>query len=521
MSVLESIANQALVGTERQIPALPPVPDTVGDLLRTITALQPDTETGLLRTAGVLAICTQAGYQPPSTVAQDNVLACSADSLSQPVDQVLETTLAQIFADGPERLQIEAMRLLETACAGIPYRMLPKVLELGRRSTALRPFLFPVLGARGRWLAEQNPQWGFACGGGDDQLDSAVWETGAFEQRELFLRRFRARDPAGARSLLMATFAEQGARERAALLSCLSVALSVDDESFIESSLQDRSKDVRQTAAALLTAIPGSRYAARMAACLDACLKSERKLLRSMLTLEAPERFAPDWKADAMEEAKPQSEPLGARAWWLLQLVRAVPLVWWQSRMNMKPAELFEWAGKSEWSEALWRGWQESLARAPNVEWAEALLERLPIKGITLDPFALIQTLPATTRERHRQRLVAQHGKPRGVSMAFGDLLERMVRAVPLDDSTLSAAFSRELLDKIKQYLSDSTAKWDYALRAATVELACLIPAVLFREAVEGWPIDRPECTFFAETAARFIAVIEQRKTLLNHSFFT
>ncbi len=520
MSALDHLATQALVGTERQSPTPPQISGAVGDLIRALIAAQPDAETGLLRTAGVLAVCELAGYQPPLAAGQ-NLAACPADSLRQPADKVLETTMAQIFAEGPERLQIEALRLLETARAGIPHRLLPKVLELGRRSTALRPFLFAVIGSRGRWLAEQNPQWGFACGGGDDPLDMAAWETGAFEQRELFLKHSRARDPKGARSLLMATFAEQSARERAALLSCLSVALGADDEGFIESSLQDRSKDVRQTAAALLTAIPGSRYAARMAARLDACLKSERKLLRSVLTLEAPEQFVPDWKADAMEEAKPQSEALGPRAWWLLQLVRAVPLAWWQSRTSMRPAELFEWAGKSEWSEALWRGWQESIARVPNVEWAEALLERLPVKGITLDPFALIQTLPATVRERHWQRLVAQHGKPRGVSIAFGDLLERMARAMPFDGPALSTEFSRELLLRIKKYLSDSAAKWDYALRTATVELACLIPASLFQEAIEGWPIDRPECTFFAETAARFIAVVEQRKTLLNHSFFT
>lgn len=81
------------------------------------------------------------------------------------------------------------------------------------------------------------------------------------------------------------------------------------------------------------------------------------------VALDAPEAFLPEWKADALEETKPKGEKLGQRAWWLYQIVAAVPLDWWQTQLQATPVELLRWAGKTDWQEALLRAWYHAVLR--------------------------------------------------------------------------------------------------------------------------------------------------------------
>ena len=505
MNPLQELATQSLLGTERRPPVLIPLSGAVGELLD--AAHRPDTalEVGLLRRAGVLAACADAGYIPPTAVAE-LAPVCAAESQPPVTDLHWLTALAEIFQDGPDLLQREALRQLAEYDALLPPKILPVTLTVASKTPALQPLLLPVLSQRGRWLAQFNPDWGYALGGTDQaESDPSLWEQGTLEVRKAFLKQLRHRDPAAARDLLETALAELDARERLALLEQLTISLNLSDEAFLEKRLADRSKEVRHLAASLLARLPESRYVARMSARLVPCLHQERKLLRQRWVIEPPGAFGADWKADAVEETRAKSESLGERAWWLYQIARAVPLTWWTTRLALSPTELMDWAKKTDWSEALFRAWYDALLRERNPVWVAAFLEQGKLPGLSLEPLTLIELLPSDAREMHWLRLLKTPIRRVGLS----ELLHRIV----LSATPCSADFSRDVMRHIRATIASDAGKWDYPLRHVLPNFICLIPAQLLSEAVQNWPIE-PEATYFSETLARLLAIAERRKIL-------
>lgn len=504
MNPLHELATQTLLGTERRPPVLTPLAGAVGELLD--AANPPDTalEGAVLRRAGILAACADAGYVPAIT-AEASPPICAAESQPPLSDPQWQTALIEIFQDGPDLLQQEALRQLAAYGAVLPLKVLPVALTLAGKTPALQPALLPVLGQRGRWLARLNPDWAYALAGAKLEPDPALWEHGTLEVRKVFLQQLRQRDPAAARALLEAALTELDARERLTLLEPLSIGLDASDEDFLEKRLTDRSKDVRALAARLLTRLPDSRYVARMTARLSPCLNQERKLLRQRWVIEPPSAFGDGWKADAIEESRAKSETLGERAWWLYQIARALPLDWWSARLALSPADLIVWAKKSDWSEALLRAWHEALLRERHPAWAVAFLEETKLPGLTLDPFELIDVLPPAERESQWLRSLKKSARHAGLS----ELLNRIAQI----GAPCSADFAREMLRHIRATVASDAGKWDYPLRHTLPEFICLVPVPVLEKALQNWPVE-PEAQYFSETLARLFAIAERRKIL-------
>lgn len=515
MRLLQELATQVLLGTERRPPVLPPLSGAFGELIEVCARgadLAP--EVRVLRAAGATAVCAAAGFVPP-TGGEDLPAPCPPETLQQVADTALLSALRQILADGPDPLRHEALRLLAARASCLPAGMLPDALAMAQRTPELRPALLPVLGQRGQWLAQFNPAWSswlvIAAEPAPDQ--QAHWEHGTLEQRRQWLGGLRQSDPARARSLLAEGFGALDARERASLLEQIGIGLAAADEDFLETALADRSKEVRQVAGSLLARLPGSRYGSRMAERMAACLRQERKLFRQVWLLEPPEQFGADWKADALEQSRAKSESLGERAWWLYQIARALPLAWWQAQTGMTPAEITKWAMDSDWSEALFRAWSEALMRQPDADWATAFLTHSPLIGLSAGVFDLLGCLPIAEREPHWLRMLEAGTRHIG----RGDLLGHIVQSVQntaAAGAPLSAGFVRRLLAEIRTSLPTDAAKWDYSLRKTLPEFVCLIPPECFADATQGWPLGQAATEYFDESMARVLAIVEQRKTL-------
>ncbi|HAO32752.1 MAG TPA: DUF5691 domain-containing protein [Candidatus Competibacter sp.] len=504
MNPLHDLATQALLGSERRPPVLTPLPGAVDDLLDAASPSETALEIRVLRRAGVLAACADAGYVPAAGGAEPPPL-CEAESLLAATDPQWRAALVEIFQDGPDLLQREALRQLAEYGAVLPPKILPLALTAASKTPALQALLRPVLGQRGRWLARFNPDWAYALSGDDAELDFSLWERGTLEARKAFLRQLRRRDPAAARTTLETALTELDARERLTLLEQLSVNLDASDEDFLENRLTDRGKEVRGLVANLLARLPDSRHVARMIARLAPCLRQERKLLRQHWVIEPPSAFGADWKADAIEETRAKSESLGERAWWLYQIARALPLAWWSERLALSPAELIGWAKKSDWSEALLRAWHDALTRERNPVWAAAFLGETKLPGLTVDPFALIDHLPPAERESYWLRLLNKSARRSGV----GEWLGRISQS----GTPCSAEFARQVLQHVRATVASDAGKWDYSLRQALPDFICLMPVALLDETLQHWPVE-PEAQYFSETLARLIAIAERRKTL-------
>lgn len=451
----------ALVGTDRHAGAPPAWPGDVGQVIAALPQ-GPSPATTLLRTAGALALAQAAGR-----FGQDwrGPLPASAGPDALP-EAPAEPAVAWALSEGPLRLQHEVCAVLGAAGLRWPAGWLPRVLELGRRTVVLRAGVAAAAGTRGRWLAAQREDWRWAAGSEAAADHPALWDEGTTEQRLAFLQRERRADPAAAATRLTGVLPELPARERALLVPALADGLSMADEPLLDALRADRAREVRQAAMALLRQLPQAAWSRRAAARLAACVRQGRGLLGRRWVVEPPEAAADDGKADGLEPDRPKNEPLGQRAWWLLQLVRQVPLSWWTTHTGLGPTELLRWAAGTDWAEALRRGWRDGLLAAPDPDWCEAFLHQGDLKSDERN--VLIALLPHEARER-----VWLHALDGAAGLA-DELIAALVGGCPAPQ-TLSPALSRLLAAALLRRLQSQPLGQDWPLRAALPDLACLL----------------------------------------------
>lgn len=487
MSLWQQIVPAALVGTDRQLPWSLALPGEIGELVAQVGAdTRDDPARHLLRAAAVLATCSLAGRQGdvPATA---RPAPAAPDPRPEMVDEALLPGLAQALLDGPARLQAEALGMLAQRGWRLPAVLLPRVLDLARRHTALRPAANRVLGERGRWLAQHQPGWRQVIEAGevDEATASAEaaraaatsvstaaapadWAEARHPQRLVLLRAMRRQDPDATREWLATELNALPARERAELIATLADDLSASDEPALLRWLGDRSREVRQTVLGLLLRLPQGHHAQQAAARVQPLLRRERVLLRQHWVIDAPEQVDPSWEAAAIDTVRPKHDSLGERGWWLLQLVRQTPLAWWTDHTGMPPAELLAWAVGTDWSEALLRGWREVLTHTPDEAWCEAFLAGWPWKGLAGEASQIVALLPPARRERHWDQALRQ-GR-----LGLAGLLPELLAACP-GDGTLGADLSRALAQAARKALSDPNVVYDHHLRNGLPELVCLL----------------------------------------------
>lgn len=502
MNTWAALLPAALVGTDRHAAPLPVWPGEVGAAVAAATA-GADPAAAVLRAAAVLAACGAAGFQPVPADGPPPEPA-PADTQSALTDASTLALVGWALREGPARLQHAVAQALARAGLRLPPPLLPTVLDLGRRSLALRSALAPVLGERGRWLARQREDWHYAAGASAEADLQTQWQDGSFEQRRTLLLRERTSDPAAARERLQQALPELPAKERAELVPVLAEGLSPDDEPLLDALRSDRAREVRQAALALLLRLPEAAHARRAAGRLAGFVTSSRGLLGRRWEIDAPAAAADDWKADQIEAQRPPHDRLGERGWWLYQLVRQVPLGWWTAHTGMDAAALLAWSAKSDWAAALQRGWRDVLLAAPDTTWCEAVLDAPP--EAWPDPASLLALLPPARRERHWQRQLKDG------SVRF-EVLVNQILAACAPGEPLSLPISESLARQLAERDAANTLANDYALRAALPDLAAALhlQALAPLAALQRRPDDTPS---WADTLHALAQTLATRRAL-------
>ena len=420
-------------------------------------------------------------------------------------DGLLPALLAWALQHGTAHLHHEVCLQLARAGRRLPDALLPQALELGRRSTALRPALATVLGERGVWLAAQRDEWRFAAGVSVEADVETRWSEGSFEQRIALLREERASAPAAMRERLAASMDEMPAKERAAFSALLVEHISLDDEPFLERLRTDRSKDVRQVALDLLLRLPDAAHVRRTITRIAPLLQQERALLRKRWVIDAPAEPGADWKDANLDTPRPKHDTLGERAWWLYQLVRQVPLSFWTQHTGMTASELLAWAGKTDWSEALWRGWRDVLIAAPDAAWCEAFLDHWPAPVPLHERDIVLGLLPPASRERHW--LTRLRDDRESVAAVVAQAI-----ATCAPGETLSLVLSSALADRLRERVARGQVD-DYTLRTTLVSLAATVHADLLDRIAE-WPRSGTETPAFLDVMHDVNQTIAVRRAL-------
>ena len=376
----------AVLGTARQSSSGVPQTGTPVDAL--VEALGPvGNEAALLLKAGALAVYRMAGHQALTAI--QGPPRAPDDQLPEP-SAAGARLLRELIERGDAGLLCEALPRLRSGGCRVPTSQLPAALDLN--GAGVRDALAPVLGERGRWLAQFRSDWRWAIESTTtDAASSAeaerVWQEGSVEARGVALRAARNADPERARAWIEAVWAEEKSERRADWLRVLSIRLAPADEQLLERALDDRSQVVRAVAAELLARLPESDLARRIADRADGLLSYRAATgawarVKSKVTgappgeLDAkpPPSLEASWERDGIPARPPKG--IGERAHWLAALLALVPPGHWEERFSASAADLVPAAWAGEWGFAVTLGWSRAALLFAERGWMAPLWDR-------------------------------------------------------------------------------------------------------------------------------------------------
>ncbi|MGW7044552.1 DUF5691 domain-containing protein [Streptomyces avermitilis] len=490
----EELVTAALLGTDRRTPPGP--------------ASGREAPAALLDTAAVETVRRRAGLRPARAAARPEP---AAEDPRPQLPPAAARRLSMLLADrsgtgsggrrgaAPDLMELlpQWLSLANARGFAAPPQTLPTLLDAARGRTDLRPAVLAFAGPRALWLARLNPDWRFALraapGGGaelplpqESDRIRQLWQEGLFAERVALLTTLRAQSPETARGLLATTWATERAEDRLMFLDSLRAGLTAADEPFLEQSLSDRSRNVRATAAELLSALPESALAGRMADRAGSCVAVDRTRRVPTLVVEAPHECDTGMERDGVVAKAPAGR--GERSWWLGQLVEAAPLGTWQGRLGGRtPEEVIALPVADDWRSELHAAWCRAAVRQRDPGWSRALLgsPSAPEAGgpgaVSLAERAkLLATLGAAERADWVAGFVATHG----LSEAF-QLLG--VCAVPW-----AAPLGRAVVDALNIARDAGSYPWSFSGVMGLAE-RCLDPAEAGRlDALTAVP-DEPE----------------------------
>src|SRR5258708_14781944 len=364
---MDPLVTAALVGTgQRAATDAATVPE-VDALIASLP--QGEIERALLLRAGAWAVYQQAGATPESTVEaptpapEEQLPACSPEAAN---------LLCRVTEDA---LVIEALDGMRRAGLRLPFDLLPAMLDL--HPDEQRAAVAPVLGERGRWLAQRNKRWSWvaqtladASGGLPDDAET-LWQEGTAGQRVEILRRLRAVDAVKGREWLEPVWKREKADLRADLLNALGTGLGPDDEALLEAALDDKAERPRNLAQTLLLRIPTSKLMARMQERAAAMLV----YAGGKLDAKPPATVDAQWLRDGLTEKT--SAASGQREHWLRQALCRVAPAHWERRFGATPAALLTATEGSKWRGAIMASWAEAGERLREGAWAAPLWDFL------------------------------------------------------------------------------------------------------------------------------------------------
>ncbi len=426
----DPIVTIALAGTSRQEHVTLSTGTPVDALLTELP--EGEIERAFLLGAGARAIYRQAGKraqqfdETPAPAVDERLPACSAGTALL-LSRLLTGEHGELLPEALARMSQQGLRL--------PFHLLPVALDTTQKET--RAALFPLLGARGRWLSQFRSSWQWVhhyLGINDESLPAdaeTIWQEGTTGQRVEILRRLRAFEPDKARAWLANVWKQEKAEVRCDLLAVLKIGLRSADEPFLEQALDDRAGSVRSVAADLLSNLPDAAFGERMR---QRALSMVR-IADGRITAEPPATFPTVWQRDGLSE-KPSTR-LSPRAWWLLQILTMIEPSFWEKQFGMSPAALLNALAEDEvWRFQVIEGWFRATRKFGTPTWLETLLSwwlehyQEVTKQHQLSEYSygeeLLRLMPAAMAERVVLKLI--EGQENNPALSWSDLLAGLPR---------------------------------------------------------------------------------------------
>jgi hypothetical protein len=517
MMLDEQLHRAALAGLTRSAPGPGghafALPEAAAELQSALAAQMQ--EQALWHAIAVQDLWQRAGFTPAVVAA-----ATEAPPDERNCPQAAEDVLGLLLRGLQPNLMTTWLRQAREHGLRIPHLHLPALLELGMRKQELRDALMPLLDNRARWLIAQHPEWRERYGvAGKATADQ--WQHGNLAERALALRAMRLADPAAALAALQTDWATEPPENRAALLPCLDVKLSISDEDFLEAALDDKRKEVRSQAQSLLARLPDSRLVRRCIERLASIVSLKKKiLLGTQLEVALPAACDKAMTRDGIGTLP--AGKLGEKAAWLRDLVAKVPPSHWSTTWNLKPADAIALVVKQEFNQALLAGLIDASMRqlqgnpdAVNVEWYCALLHDVMFGRIKLDFPANLMSAFGSLPQGVQQELVERWLRNDTARWdANNNLVDWIRQAAAVANAPWPEPTSRTLLKRIQDGMQ-ATEQNVWRLRPALTELATVLDVSGASYFEENWPAaDWAQWPQWRNAVDEFLATLRFRHTM-------
>jgi hypothetical protein len=489
LAIWPAAVNAALLGTDRAPLAAPSADGSLGAACTAVVRPDSDAAANLLRVAAAASAYHRCG-RVPGRAPDPSPATCPPDD--RPTCTSAAAALLRRILQGEHESLLRTWLILATRHdVTAPADTIPAVLDLARRDATLRPLVRAAGGTRATWLAALNDDWVFAISGDSPDALAATWESGTGMARMEALQRLRQLDPERGRTLLESSWAKEEATERAGFIAILAQGLSPADEPFLERALDDRRKEVRQQAAALLARIPTSALVARMAerARRLVTLGTSAILRRTRIDVVPPDEADAAMVRDGVNPKPPAGTGVGEKAWWLAQLIGAVPPSTWSAAWSIDAETLIRAADKHEWREPLVAGWLTATERFRDTTWARALWDNEAVARIEPKWGAppLERVFTRATSAEHvdaelRREIGAGHDVLRGA--------HRVLVALLGWPNEWSDTLARVVAQRLKEYAGPDRVSFpgEFGLRALLERCAHTVPVSAVDAFLDGWP---------------------------------
>jgi hypothetical protein len=265
----------------------------------------------------------------------------------------------------------EFLRALDKAGYRIPPQYLPNLLDKGAKAAKLRPFIYPILGNEGQWLADHNPIWHYASSDiftWDGVL--RYWHNNDNLRRTTLLTQIRQQNPQLAKQLIDNFWRSTPDTARHQLLQTLETKISMADEPLLETALDDRQHLVRKKAVDLLGYLPDSRFAKRMTHYVPHFLQWNA----GKIIVQFPQELSPQMLRDGIEQNNPRINLVGLRTRQLTHLIASVPLNYWTTEWGVPIATILKAITKTRWTRTMLSGLTTAARKQSDQLWIEHLL---------------------------------------------------------------------------------------------------------------------------------------------------
>ncbi len=384
----------------------------------------------------------------------------------------------------------------------LPAECLPLLFDRCVTQPALWPQVRAVIGPRGEWLAPQNPAWRPVFG----NPVVTCWETAPTRaERQAVLVYLRQNDPDQARQLLESSWKSESPADRHIFLKTLEAGLSLADEPFLESCLDDSRKETRQAAALLLASLPDSTLSQRL-------WENGKSWLTFSLTGKAqfkiPAKLPEDMQRDGIGPAGDKGMD------WLLQLLARVPPARWEAHFGLSPEAIYTRLSPQATDDPLGEAIQEAVCRHRETRWATAILacwlkDNAAYFKMTPTKSRLLQLVPHAEFSKLAFEAVQESGAPLPERSAIYPLLTQPGR---FWDDKLTMAVVTGFQQVIASSKSYGWHLWHYKQLLESAAYACR-PS-LHDALQKGWPFSSPVWRNWESEVEQLFRVVDFRRRM-------